>query len=92
VLFSDPERAALAELRAFGFEDCLRRVHPDTPGIFSWWDYRLKAWDRGWGLRIDLVYATASLAARLTACDVDKTPRAAERPSDHAPVVADFDV
>lgn len=91
VLFSEPERAALALVRAFGFEDCLRRMHPES-GIFTWWDYRLMAWQRNWGLRIDHVFATAPLAERLTACEVDKTPRAGERPSDHVPVYADFDV
>jgi exodeoxyribonuclease-3 len=91
VLFSEPERAALAALRGFGLEDCLRKHHKDG-GIFTWWDYRLKAWERGWGLRIDHVLATPPLAARCTACDVDKAPRAGERPSDHAPVFADFDV
>ena len=90
VLFSEPERAALTELRGFGLEDCLRRLHPGEPGIFSWWDYRLRAWDRNWGLRIDHILATKPLADLCTACDVDKEPRAAERPSDHAPVVAEF--
>lgn len=90
VLFSEPERAALARLCGFGLDDCLRKLHPGEPGIFSWWDYRLKAWDRNWGLRIDHVLATKPLAERCTACDVDKEPRAAERPSDHAPVVAEF--
>jgi len=92
VLFSVPERAALLHLRAFGLEDCLRKHHPDESGVFSWWDYRLKAWERGWGLRIDHVFATKSLAAKCTACEVDKSPRGGERPSDHAPVFADFDV
>jgi exodeoxyribonuclease-3 len=91
VLFSEPERAALKALRGFGLEDCLRKHHAEG-GIFSWWDYRLKAWERGWGLRIDHVFATPSLMERCTACEVDKTPRAGERPSDHAPVFADFDV
>jgi len=91
VLFSEPERAALADVRAFGVEDCLRKHHREA-GLFSWWDYRLKAWERGWGLRIDHVYATAPLAARCTSCHIDKETRAGERPSDHAPVVADFDV
>ena len=91
VLFSEPERAALAELRGFGLEDCLRKHHSEG-GIYSWWDYRLNAWPRNWGLRIDHIFATPPLAALCTACDVDKTPRASERPSDHVPVVADFDV
>jgi exodeoxyribonuclease III len=89
--FSLPERAALENLRKLGFSDCLRRLHPE-PGIYTWWDYRLKAWERGWGLRIDHVFATDAMADRLRACDVDRAPRAAERPSDHIPVTADFDL
>jgi len=91
VLFSQQEREALATLCAFGLSDCLRKHHEEG-GIFSWWDYRLNAWQRNWGLRIDHVLATAPLAERCTACEVDKEPRAGERPSDHVPVFADFDV
>ena len=91
VLFSQPEREALAALCAFGLSDCLRKHHKDG-GIFSWWDYRLNAWQRNWGLRIDHVLATAPLAERCRSCEVDKEPRAGERPSDHVPVYADFDV
>jgi exodeoxyribonuclease-3 len=90
VLFSEPERKALRDLCAWGLTDCLRKVHPDTPKLFSWWDYRLAAFPRGWGLRIDHVLASAPLAARLSACEIDVEPRKAEKPSDHAPVVADF--
>jgi len=91
VLFSLPERAALADLAAFGLVDCLRKHHSEG-GIFTWWDYRLNAFARNWGLRIDHVLATPALAARCTACEVDRVPRSAERPSDHVPVVADFEV
>lgn len=92
VLCSDAEREALRELCAFGLVDCLRRRYPDTPKLFSWWDYRLQGFARNWGLRIDLVLATAALAQGLRDCVIDVEPRKAERPSDHAPVVADFDV
>jgi exodeoxyribonuclease III len=90
VLCSEPERQALREICAWGLVDCLRKLHPDTPKLFSWWDYRLAAFQRGWGLRIDHVLATAPLAARLTSCEIDVEPRKAEKPSDHAPVFADF--
>lgn len=91
VLVSEPERAALRELEAWGLTDCLRKLHPDAPRMFTWWDYRLAAFQRGWGLRIDHVLATAPLAATLRSVTIDVEPRKAERPSDHAPVVADFD-
>ena len=90
VLFSEPERQALGDLCAWGLTDCLRKKHPETPKLFTWWDYRLQAFPRGWGLRIDHVLATAPLAARLKDVQIDVEPRKSERPSDHAPVFADF--
>ena len=90
VLCSDAERAALADVQGWGLTDCLRKLHPDTPKLFTWWDYRLNAFPRGWGLRIDHVLASPPLAQRCTAVTVDLEPRKAERPSDHAPVCADF--
>jgi exodeoxyribonuclease-3 len=57
---------------------------------FSWWDYRLNAFQRGWGLRIDHILLSPGLAGRCSACTIDKSPRALERPSDHAPVIADL--
>ena len=90
VLCSDAERAALTDVQGWGLTDCLRKLHPDTPKLFTWWDYRLNAFPRGWGLRIDHVLASAPLAERCTAVTVDLDPRKSERPSDHAPVCADF--
>ena len=90
VLFSEPERAALTALRGFGLEDCYRRHHPEG-GVFTWWDYRLKAFERGWGLRIDLALLAPALAKRCTGCTIDLAPRKRERPSDHAPVIVDLD-
>lgn len=91
VLCSEPERAALAEVRALGFEDCFRRHHPEA-GRYSWWDYRMLAFQRKRGLRIDHVWATRPLAERCTASDIDVEPRSWERPSDHAPVWAEFEI
>lgn len=88
---SEPERKALAAITALGLVDLFRRFE-QPPGTFSWWDYRMGAFRRNHGLRIDLVLASAALAARCKSCVVDRSPRAWERPSDHAPVVASFDI
>ena len=90
ILCSEPERAALERILGLGLVDTFRQF--DQPeGIFSWWDYRMNAFRRKMGLRIDLVLASKSMQARCTASYVDIEPRQQERPSDHAPVVAEFD-
>lgn len=87
--FSDPEREAFRELLARGLNDAFRLFRqPDKS--FTWWDYRLNAFRRKRGLRIDHVLVTDWLAQHCTACWIDVAPRAEERPSDHAPVVADL--
>lgn len=90
LLFTQPEKDALQHLVAWGLEDTLRRLHPEEQ-MFTWWDYRNAGFFRGWGLRIDHVLATAPLAARCTAVEVDRTERKGEKPSDHAPVLATFE-
>jgi exodeoxyribonuclease-3 len=91
VLVSPAERAALGEVCALGLEDLFRRFE-QAERSFSWWDYRAAAYRRNAGLRIDLILATPALAARCTACDIDRAPRGWERPSDHTPVIATFDL
>jgi exodeoxyribonuclease-3 len=86
---SPPERAALAALEELGFEDVFRRFHPDG-GVFSWWDYRDGAFHKGHGMRIDLVYTSTALSARVTGAFVDRDARKGIKPSDHAPVVVDL--
>lgn len=88
---SAAEREALARITALGFTDLFRRFE-QPPGTYSWWDYRMGAFRRNHGLRIDLILASAGLAGRCAVCSVDRGPRAWERPSDHAPVVAAFDI
>ncbi len=88
---SEPERAALGALLRLGMVDVFRQFE-QPPQTFSWWDYRAGSFRRNAGLRIDLILASRALAARCTRCDVDRTPRSAERASDHAPVVASFDI
>jgi exodeoxyribonuclease-3 len=87
---SEPERAALRSILEVGFKDVFRSFD-QPPGLFSWWDYRMNSFRRNHGLRIDLVLASKALAERVSACRIDREPRAWERPSDHAPVIADFD-
>jgi exodeoxyribonuclease-3 len=88
---SGPEREALAKIAALGLEDVFRRFE-QPKNAWSWWDYRMNAFRRDHGLRIDLMLASSALAARCTACTIDRTPRTWERPSDHAPVTATFDI
>jgi len=88
---SEPERAALRTLLDAGLEDCFRRFEQPARS-FSWWDYRRMAFRRNAGLRIDLILASAALAQKCAACHIDKAPRRLERPSDHAPVLARFDI
>ncbi len=91
ILCSEPERSALGTLLSLGLEDLFRRFE-QPEGIFSWWDYRAAGFRRNLGLRIDLILANPAMAARCTRCEVDSEPRRWERPSDHAPVIADFDL
>jgi exodeoxyribonuclease-3 len=89
VLFSQPERAALKVVRDWGLVDTFR-LHHEEGGFYSWWDYRAGGFRRNDGLRIDHLWATSPLAQKCAAAWIDKVPRALERPSDHAPVVAEF--
>jgi len=91
VLFSDPERAAFRRLTQLGMTDVFRRF--DQPEkSFSWWDYRAGGFQRNHGLRIDHILCSAALAAECSGCHIDIEPRKHERPSDHAPVIAEFHV
>jgi len=88
---SAPEREALSKIAALGLTDLFRRFEQPEKS-WSWWDYRMNAFRRDRGLRIDLMLASKALAARCTSCTIDRTPRAWDRPSDHAPVTAEFDI
>jgi exodeoxyribonuclease-3 len=91
VMVSEAERAALRSLTRLGLDDVFRRFE-QPPKSFSWWDYRMLAFRRNHGLRIDLILAAQALADRCTQCTIDREPRKAERPSDHSPVLATFDI
>ncbi|RLJ67721.1 exodeoxyribonuclease III [Sulfurisoma sediminicola] len=89
VLCSEPERAAFRALTALGLTDAFR-LFEQADKSFSWWDYRMMAFRRNMGLRIDHILLSPPLAARCTASAIDKAPRKLERPSDHAPVLAEL--
>lgn len=90
ILCSEPERAAYRTLLEWGLTDTYRARHPDGRA-FSWWDYRGVSFFKDHGLRIDMILASAPLAARLTECGIDREARKGRDASDHAPVVATFD-
>lgn len=87
---SPKERAALDELKAWGFTDVFRSKY-DAERLYSWWDYRAGDFHQGRGLRIDLVLASAPLADRVRYALIDRFARKGTQPSDHAPVLVDFD-
>ncbi|MDX1459432.1 MAG: exodeoxyribonuclease III [Xanthomonadales bacterium] len=90
ILCSTPEREALKRILGLGLEDTFRLFEQEE-GSFSWWDYRMNAFRRKMGLRIDLVLASKAMAQRCTRAWIDIEPRRQERPSDHTPVIAEFD-
>ena len=86
---SQPERAALRKVLDLGLADAFR-LFEQPEKQFSWWDYRLAAFQRGWGLRIDHILLSRELAKHCCGCTIDTAPRKLERPSDHAPVLAEL--
>ncbi len=89
VLFSEPERTAFRRLLGLGLKDAFR-LFDQPEKIYTWWDYRMMAFRRNMGLRIDHILLSADLARDCKECRVDKEARKAERPSDHAPVIAEL--
>ena len=87
VLVSEPERAAFRGMQQLNLRDCFR-LFEQAEKSYSWWDYRMMAFRRNLGLRIDHILISAAL--QCSACSIDRVPRKLERPSDHAPVMADI--
>ncbi len=86
ILCTDRERAQLQQLCGLGFVDTFR-LFDQPPKSFSWWDYRMLGFQKGQGLRIDLILASDAVRSRVERCDIDRAQRKKERASDHAPVV-----
>jgi exodeoxyribonuclease III len=91
VLFHPEARAALEPIRAAGLVDAFR-LHHEEAGFYSWWDYRMLAFPRKQGLRIDHIFLSRVLAKRCSAAAIDRDERKGKQPSDHAPVVVELDV
>ena len=89
VLFSYLEREAFKELLKLGLMDSFRLFNqPDKS--YTWWDYRMMAFRRNMGMRIDHILLSKEFASTCTTCTIDKEPRKNERPSDHSPVIVDL--
>ena len=89
VLVSEPERAAFHAIEQLGLHDSFR-LFDQPEKSYSWWDYRMMAFRRNTGLRIDHILLSTLLAQGCAGCTIDRAPRKLERPSDHTPVVADL--
>jgi exodeoxyribonuclease-3 len=84
-------RAAFRDLLDLGLKDSFRLFEqPEKP--YSWWDYRMNGFKRNLGLRIDHILLTEELAKHCKSCAIDRARRAKERPSDHAPVLAEIEI
>jgi exodeoxyribonuclease-3 len=82
------ERAVLERIIDRGLVDVGRAVDPDNDALFTWWPpwRNMRARNIGW--RLDFVLADAALAGRVTTCRVQTEVGT----SDHAPVLASFDM
>ena len=89
IMASEPEREGLLKALNGNFTDVFRVFEPDS-GHWSWWDYRNGAWDQDKGWRIDHIYLDDILLDFITGCEIHKTQRGLERPSDHVPVVVNM--
>ncbi|MDH4215554.1 MAG: exodeoxyribonuclease III [Gallionella sp.] len=89
VLVSEAERIQFQNLLKLGLRDCFR-LFEQPEKSFTWWDYRMMAFRRNHGVRIDHILVSEPLAAHCKGCVIDKAPRKLERPSDHTPVVAEL--
>ena len=90
IMCSERERTALQNIKQWGFTDAFRQW-VETGGHYTWWDYRAGAFRRNMGLRIDHIWVSDPLASRNKQTWIDIEPRTWERPSDHAPVIVQFD-
>ncbi|UUX97672.1 exodeoxyribonuclease III [Aquabacterium sp. J223] len=87
---TDEERTHFKALQGLGLVDAFR-LFEQPPKVYSWWDYRMLAFRRNQGLRIDHILVSDALKGAVKGCSVDRAPRKNERPSDHAPVIAELD-
>ncbi|MBA3857324.1 MAG: exodeoxyribonuclease III [Cyanobacteria bacterium PR.3.49] len=89
IMVSEVERTSLDRFRIWGLSDAFRELNKE-PKQFSWWDYRMAAFRRNLGYRIDHIWVTSPVKNSLKRAWIDKAPRKLERPSDHTPVIIEF--
>ena len=90
-LFQPEPRARYRGYLELGYVDAFRSLHPQAKGQFTFWDYFRKAFENNRGIRIDHFLLSPQLTSRLKSCEIDKGPRAMEKPSDHTPIVLTLD-
>lgn len=86
-LFLPQTRAAWRSILHLGVTEAFRALHPDEKEAYSFWDYQAGSWPKNQGLRIDHFLLSPQMADRMTGCHIDREPRAAEKASDHTPVI-----
>jgi exodeoxyribonuclease-3 len=89
-LFQPEPRERYRALLSLGYTDAFRALHPTETGQFTFWDYFRQSFEHNRGIRIDHFLLSSRLAPRLASCEIDKTPRAQEKPSDHAPIIVEL--
>jgi exodeoxyribonuclease-3 len=89
-LFQPEPRARYRQLLERGYTDAFRSLHPGEGGNFTYWDYFRRAFETNRGIRIDHFLLSPSIAGRIERCEIDKGPRAEEKPSDHTPIVLEL--
>lgn len=87
--FSKPEREALLNIKKWGFIDVFRQFNNEGDE-YSWWSHFHHDFEKNRGMRIDHIWTSLPMAEKCLDCWIDRTPRTLEKPSDHAPVIADF--
>lgn len=90
-LFQPEPRARYRAMLDLGYMDAFRKLHPGEGGHFTFWDYFRQSFANNRGIRIDHFLLSPPLAKRLVSCEIDKSPRGAEKPSDHVPIVVELD-
>lgn len=85
-LFQPESRERFQAMLRLGYTDAVRTLHPDEPGVYTFWDYFRQNFAQNKGIRIDHVLLSPELAGRLEGCRIDREPRAQEKPSDHTVV------
>ena len=92
IFHTTEERIRMQRLLDLGLLDLFRELNPDRQA-FSWWDYRAGSFQRGLGLRIDLILGTQGVRERIESVTIDRDYRKKVNgltASDHCPVLADL--